>query len=89
MNISGELVKVHLQHPRDLVWIEGATGGFLKQVLKILQNLQECTYVRVSFFNEVAGLNFLQKGAATRVFPQEFCGDFEEQLETTTYGSMI
>ena len=71
MNISDELAEL-LQQPRDLGWIEGATGGFLKQVLKISQNLQEYTYARVSFFNEVADLPqlFIKRVFHTGISPE-------------------
>ena len=43
-----------------------------KMFLEILQNSQENTCARVSFFNKVAGRNFMEKETLAQVFSCEF-----------------
>ena len=69
------------QHEKDLAKFlrkylrstEPATRGFLqeKMFLETLQNSQENTCARVSFFNKVAGrpATLLKRGSDTGVFP--------------------
>ena len=74
---------------------ETATKGVLckKVFLEILQNSQENTFERASFFNKVAGLSpatLFKKGTLARVFSCEFCEIsknifFTEPLWTTAF----
>ena len=55
-----------------------------KLFLKILQNSQKNTFVRVSFFNEVSGLRpaTLLKKTLAQVFSYEFCEIFKNTFFT-------
>ena len=74
---------------------ETATKGVLckKVFLEILQNSQENTFERASFFNKVAGLSpatLFKKETLARVFSCEFCEIsknifFTEPLWTTAF----
>ena len=87
LNISDELAKL-LQHPRDLVWIEGATFYFKTSV----KNFAKFTRMHVcqSLFFQWSHRprRFIKRDSDMGISPG-ILRDFEQHLETTTSGSTI